>query len=262
MISVDQTITVRSETVEDTIAVLNKNNIFVDKKLIPVRMKSMRKLEMYNSLQEVDLFAQAILGGGYHKTFNNNVYEFSKDSKTLIIEGIKFNYYDYSPNNAINDLSEKNVEAYAKKILSDIKIDYEDMAVKNIEKKDNEYYSITLIPRYQGKEIYGCYIKMNISKNGLSYIEGYWLTPGKYVSDFLPVRSITGILIDFIGNFKNNYNKPITITDISIGFFVDTSMISTNLKTIEAEPVWQITTDDGNTYFYDTISGERIGGGE
>jgi|GEM_PF-2146781 len=260
LILIDRTITIDAETVADTIEILKKNNVLIDKAIIPLKMSSMRKLEMQNPFPVPESLAQSILGNDYEQAFSDETYHFLKDTKTLTIQGCKFAYVNHSPDERITNLNENTLEENVRDILKKFNMDNEYARIKNVVKQDNQHYLVTIGQEYKGKDIYGCYITMNIASEGLYSMEGYWLIPDSFIHESFPVRIITGILIDFADDMKLRNEKQVTITDISTGYYVDTDMVSAKLKTVEAKPVWRISTDDGSFYLYDTINGELING--
>jgi hypothetical protein len=258
MVSINQTITISSDTVEDTVEVLKKNNISVEKSLIPTRMHNMPILQMQNTQQDADAFAERILGEGYTEEKDGDVSKYTLGSSILTVEGCAFSYIKASPSTAITDLNETTVQEHAKKVLERFHLNTKYAVVQAVKKQKDGGYTVAFSQRYAKKDIFNVYITMTFTPQGLKFMKGYWLTPKKFTSEKYPIRHVTSILINFIRNEDRPKDKKVTITDISLGYRADTNDDVVNIKTAPAIPVWRITTDDGKVYYYEAMTGDYI----
>ncbi|MBQ7667751.1 MAG: hypothetical protein IJS47_00275 [Clostridia bacterium] len=80
-------------------------------------------------------------------------------------------------------------------------------------------------------------------------VEGYELIGKKR-----KIVSVATLLANFI---RDNAPHDITIKAISRGYFYDSTKVSENLLTAEAEPCWIIETNE-KTYYYNAYGGELI----
>ncbi|MBZ4647318.1 MAG: hypothetical protein JG777_2807 [Clostridia bacterium] len=253
MVSVNRTITISSETVEDTVQVLKKNNIEIEKNIIPTKMHNLPLLEMVNPEQDPKALAAKILGDGFKQQGD----KYTLDKKTLAIRGCEFSYSDEAPSQTINDLNELTAENYAKKELEKFGAHLKYAVTAKVQRQGDEKYSVTFYQEFSGREIFENYITVILTPQGLISMEGYWLIPKKFTTEKLPIRHVTGILIDFLRNDERPKDRKLTVTDISLGYHrVDPK--NSYIKETTAIPAWRITTDDGQVYYYEATTGNYI----
>ncbi len=255
MFSVKKATLISTETINNTVEVLEKNNIQINSNIIPTRMSNLPILEMENYIYKTPDFIKNILGvksldqvekkkeGGYSHYLLNN--------KKLSVRGCEFTYNDSLPSMNISNLNKNTAEDLAKKKLEELQINPKNLIIKQTEQLKDGSFLVSFNQKFSDKEIHGCYINVNISSIGLKYIQGYWLIPKKFTARY-PMRDITSVLIDFIKEEKRPKEDTTIIKDISYIYFVDTQRY--DIKTISVVPVWQITTADDNEYYYEAIN--------
>ncbi|NLY43337.1 MAG: hypothetical protein GX066_05085 [Clostridiaceae bacterium] len=251
-----ESVTIRSETLEDTVEILQKNSIIVDRSIIPTKMENLPLLQMENSEQDPDLFAKKILGEGYDKKEDGNGYYYSSDGKTLEVHGCEFYYADEMPSEQLEPVNNETVESQVRKILEKMDFNTKYMVLKEVYTLGKDLYSVTFYQQFGGKQIFEDYVSVILGPKGITSMRGYLIVPKEFSGQSLSVRQITGILIDFVRNEDRPKDKVISITSISLGYRVDRS--KTDIRETSAFPVWRITTDDGKYYDYEATTGRYI----
>lgn len=235
------------QIIDDTVKILENNSILIDSSIIPDKIPKLNSVEVTNAITDKDLFASLLLGSNYEKS--ENKYTFG--TKTLHFSQSKFFYYDTSPNENYNDLTEANASVKVSAFLNNLNLSTESADYKTAYK--NDIYTVELSQNLDKYPLFDSNLKVELSKNGISSIVGSWF----YVSEdqssvktaATRVSPATAVLIDFISNESRISNKSDKITDITIGY---TSGETAEFQSFAAAiPVWRIKTSDGHCYYFD-----------
>ncbi|MGE4284151.1 MAG: hypothetical protein AB7G87_10570 [Clostridia bacterium] len=258
MVSVNQTITISSDALEDTVEVLKRNGIEIDKNIIPTKMSHMPSLKMENPVRHPVALAEMMIGAGFEQEIEGSEYKFVLNDKALIVRGCEFTYSDKASDMDMKALNQTNAEEYVRKILLEsFKFDLQYAAPGIVKKVQDGRFTVMFQQEYAKKRIFSNYIIVDISAKGEIDIKGYWLIPKGFTSEKIPVRHVTSILIDFIKNSDRPQDQTVTVTGIALGYHrVD--MNDVYVKETMAAPAWRITTDDGNVYYYDAATGKYV----
>ena len=244
MVTINDTITISQDTVENTIQVLKQNNIKVDRSIIPTKMHDLPILVMENLLSNPDIFAEKILGKDFTKSTGEEIYIYTAGDKYLTINGCVFEYVDKSPKEPIANLNVDNAQKYANETLEKFNLASKYMVLDSVEKIGEGWYRLIFFQRFEDYDILGCDVIMDISDQGLRKVSGTLLIPKEFTGQKYPIRHITSILIEFMKDPQRPKDTPVTIVDISLEYWMDTSRI--NVKQAPAIPMWKISTDKGD----------------
>ena len=256
IVSVNNSITVSDETIDNTIEILKDNGIVLDCE-VPTRIYNLPMIEMENLEKDPDIFASKILGEDFTANHSEDYYEYLSPKGKLTINNSKFIYISTLPVNEIaDDLNNQTAEGYAKKILDGFGLDTTYLVLKEVKEKD-ESFEVTFNQNFMGRDIYDTSITLSLNKDKTIKITGYWMIPGKKRTniDNFPHHSITSILIDFIKNEDRPRDEKTVITDIILAYHV---VPMEDIKEIQAIPVWIIETENGKQYYYDARNGKYI----
>lgn len=238
-----------NNTVQQTLSILSQNGISVDVEIIPKHIPSLNSVEVANSLTDGAGMAQRILGEGNTKA--EGFERYSKDNKVLAISGDTVEYTDDAPNEAIANLSEKTAPDIAKQQLLKYGFDMKH-AVCSYTGREAEQYVVRVDQKIDKYALFDSYFIVKLAPNGLGYFIGSWFVPAKEKGMFNSaeqVKSSASVLIDFVSDPMRISQGSTKIVGISIGYTTGEKGIYH--KSVTAMPVWQISTDDGNSYYYD-----------
>ena len=163
---------------------------------------------------------------------------------------------DETPSDPIEFLSSETAESSAREYLKGLNISTKHMVLKEINALEDGLYSVTFYQQFGGRLIFEDYVTIVIGPEGVTSMWGYLLVPREFSRQNLSIRQITGILIDFVRNEDRPKGRTIHIENISLGYRVDRS--KTDIKETSAFPVWRITTDDCEDYYYEATTGRYI----
>lgn len=212
-------VNISEQTITNTIKVLENNNIYIDKNIIPKKIVNLNAIELKNAVFDSEF------PKGYQKNADNT---FSIMSDTKI--------------NSASDI---------KKILSNAGIDKNTEIVYNknasrVNLKIGAYYVFDI----------GLDIK---ETSGKTIITGNWYEnqsrPNKNnnVTEIVP---ITGILIEFANQVK--VDTAIRIESITLGYYIPESKRNLDNINTSATPCYQIKTSGNKSYFYNARNGEYL----
>jgi hypothetical protein len=245
IISTNKAISVDDETITDTVQVLYKNGINVNRSLIPNKSGNFQMLKIENVLNK-DIITENIFSKKYSLLNKEDSVIYSSGEEQLITSGSYFEYTRPVDTNIIN--SEENVKEYLNYFFQSIGIDCRYLNISSIRKVDNGYIALYKYV-YKDKEIFDADIKAMFSDN--IYIQGYAIKPIKFSKESYPIIHITSKLITFM---KSNENIPITITGIDLGYLTQEESLKKDFIDMVIMPAWKITTDNSNIFYYDAMT--------
>lgn len=238
------------DTIQQTVAVLEKNSITIDTAIIPTKIPSVGTLEVRNALTDPQELATIVLGNNYTASSSGNI--FTKDTKQLSVAGDMIFYVNNDSKERINNLVEQNVGGVVMQRFASYGFDMTHATAKVVQKESGQY-RVLVEQTVDSYTLFDSFFDVVISQNGLHSFEGSWFVPVEkkdfFHRDIKQVKPVTSVLIDFLSDPRRPKDKPVTITDISLGYTCGGK--DTFHKAVTAMPVWRITTDDGRSYDYD-----------
>lgn len=241
------------DTIEQTIAVLNRNDVSIDASLIPAKIPSIGTMEVTNALEDPRVLADFVLGRSYSVSDSGKI--FSKGSKQLSVAGDMIYYIDDAPEEHLGGLAPETAEKIATQRLSSYGFDLSN-AKTNVSPQEDGSFLVRVEQTLEAVTLFDSWFEIQVSPDGIRSFEGSWFIPsGK--KDFFDrnatkVKLITSVLIDFLSDPTRPRQQTMSIVDISLGY--TTGAKGTFHKEVTAMPVWRITTDDGRIYLYDARS--------
>ncbi len=216
--------------ISNTVLLLEKNNINIDKKIIPSSAKK------YDNIHLTDL---AFSDENMMDKFN--IIQ-SNDGNIIM----KFKSDEIS--------NQKNTEKFIYGILKDNNFNVKDI---KLYKKTSDGLKYEMTSYYDGLEIYDNHLDITVNDASIEFY-GKWYTYDTEIINFAQKNNIvyaTSALAEFI-SVKPDTDKKITITDISIGYKSLQDDSTNNIKTIAAVPCYRLTTDKGLVYYYNIRNGK------
>lgn len=209
------------QTIQDTVDVLKKRGISLDKSIIPERSKNMEGFSM-QTLKFEGLSVDVKYPGG-------EIFELSVPYKAHSLSEVK-------------GLLEKLGILYAE-FTTDGK------SLKNL----RAFESI------DDFRIFGNFLDITVLEDKVN-IRGKWLVPSVTEGereDMAEPCQITSILIEFISN-PDRPQGNITIRNVDFGYFAPSYTLTDRVETFTVVPCWEITLDTGDKFYYDARNGEYL----
>lgn len=246
--SADKATVITPEIIDATINILENNNIKIDKSIIPIKTYDIPYAEVRNIIQDYDLFVGKFFNE-YIKSEDNMTYQ--NENQTILFYGDKFSYSLKNPDASFEttSLSDSNAIEIAKKICEFYDFDISH-ALTSISLSDDMFY-VTVVNTINKKPIFDSTLVITLCKDGLVSINGSWFeeNDSQLIKTKLSLKSVTGVLVDFILE-PNRPEYTNEITNLQLGY--STYEAETFHKTIALIPTWQISLNDGSTYYLDT----------
>lgn len=228
---------ISDDVIESTVAVLEKNNVIVDKDIVPSTHTTVKICNVENRYNSVLSMLEAA-------------------KKTAVQEGSEFyvkDGADVGNNTFLSTINESktisNPVSYAKKMIK--KSGLVNDTGYSVVKKDGYIYFYL---EFENKIFYDSYLKVKVTEKGIQEIYGYnWL--GDSITDGGPAETVSPleILVDFATQQK--FEKKVTVTGMKAGYYIGSR--SETVK-VTAFPVWQITLDNGKVFYYDMRNGDLL----
>ncbi len=248
VISLNQSIVISDKTINNTVQVLQRNDITINEQMIPRRIQNVSFLVIENAIQDTHQFVSRGLGQSYEKQIKDSGTIYTHQTKTLILENASdFIYTDTAAYLEIGDVTKQRVERYVRRILENLGFQMKHVKTMEMIVQDDLTYVFTFKQQYDGKPILQSDIRATLSPGGTLTIEGVAWLP-KRVEDKVPSRQITSVLIEFIRREDRPKDEVMEITNLSLGYFPGQDI--DNFKEVHAAPVWKIEaiTVNGKTY--------------
>lgn len=228
------------EITDGVIQILKRNNITIDKDIIP---KEDYYLEQFNVTNDVKS-ASEVLKIAFH------------DVKNIKSTDDDFSF-EYSTKKFSN-LNEKKALNFVKSELRNSRIltntDYKIINVLN----NDGTYSVTYSPSFNNENIVDIRLVFNINKNGTVKVNGYnWLIDSiEGTENVIKASSVTEVLLNFANDGEVKKILPIKITGVDIKYYVGSR--AGEISTVTALPVWRISTDKNKYFYFDIRDGQKI----
>lgn len=208
-------------TIQDTVEILEKRGISVDKEIIPDRAKNMEAFSM-QTLNFAGVPYKVSYPGG-------EIFEISIPEKAGSIKDIK-------------------------KLMSGLGIQYAE-----IQGDGKDTANIRAIQVIDSFTIFSNYIDVKSGDNGIT-IRGRWLTPSNDPldnDDTIEPSQVTSVLIEFISN-PDRPQGNIKISRIQFGYYAPGYTLTENVQSFTVVPCWEISLDSGERFYYDARNGEYL----
>ena len=226
---------INSDMIENTVKILNENNIDVDENIIPKTYENVKVCSVENKFKDINSMLEYI----WKSCGEDIIYGFNKNN--VVVTNNTFECeLDLSKDNGI---TEKNVEKELEKCGL---LDFGKYT------KSNSGNSIFFYTEYEGMSFFDSYIRVDFKNGKIAKIYGTnWLFDKVYEENMAKSISPVEILVDFASEYSGSSVK---ITDMQSGYYIGER--SATVKAT-ASPVWEISLSDGNKYYYDIRTGNK-----
>lgn len=229
--------TLSDEIIDNTVIILQQNNITADKSVMPkihnnvkiciVENKYSTVLDMLNAARQIS---------------TQNGVDYLKEDNT-VISGESFT----CTVNSKEDIS--NTFKYTKKEIVKTGL-LEDIEYKAVEKNGYVYFYL----KFQNKIFYDSYIRVRTTNQGIQEIYGYnWLGDVVAEGGISETVSPAEIIIDFALDAK--FKKNVKLESVLPGYYIGERGETVR---VTASPVWEISTSDGQVFYYDMRNGDFL----
>lgn len=247
---------IEPEIINSTVSLLAERSISINPDIIPVKTPGIAYIDAENIISDYDSFAENIFMD--NKPRKNDDLTYETDRYILSFSGDSFTYKCKDAEKPFNDImANGDPENRAKTMAADFltahgfNIRHADVQAA----KTENGYDIKFTGKSGKIPIFSSAVTVSVTGihsdtgelNGVSSVGGSWFNVIRQNGSDVELKSITGILIEFMSEY--NSAQPVTVTDLTLGYTVfeaDTLHRSATLV-----PVWRITLSNGNEYYYD-----------
>lgn len=235
-------------TIEQTVEILQRNNIFVKADVIPTKTPKLGSIDVQNSVADFDEFAKRVLGE-QAASLSGGHYAFS--TMRLSLEGDMILYTDSAPLDNIKELTASSAQRCVAEWLG--KHGFENNMLSSYAAENDDGYTVYINQKIDRYSLLDSYFEAQVTKNGITRLYGSWFVPSSgqsaFSNDTARVKPITSILLDFARDDSRIKNGSDTILQIDLGYI--TGEKNTHHTFATAVPVWRIRCSDGKDYFFE-----------
>lgn len=245
---------IKNQTNENIIAILEKNNITLDKKLIPEVPESFDSRYIERAVPENTPFLTKLMGEKFSYDDTSGTYK--TDTKTLSVNKDIFDYSNSKPENPPEEKSEKYIKQYCIKKMKALGVDYKLYEFNGFNYTENTVKAI-FTPTIEDYKFFDSFISFELCESGISAISGKNLILSKTASGISSkVFDISSVLLDLCSNETINKSQINKIVDISLGYFI--GRVEEKYSNVLAISAWQIVFDNGTILYYDARNGKFL----
>ena len=244
IISVDS-----SANYQKVIKILGNKSILVDASANKIISQTrLYNLSLLNPSADKDSFLSSVLGN-YTKKDENT---FVSEKGIIVFKGNEFMFYP-KQKEKINSLlpSAKTAETLLK-TLETYGFDTSFLKWYTTMEEKKGFYKITYNQIFYEKELFNSNVSIYATENGISHLKGCLYSPFSVSSEIKNLKSKEEILIRFSNLFSSE--KKIIITKINNGYYISKD----DFKTLTAIPSLEISTKNGDIYYFDLLNGEFL----
>ena len=225
------------QVVEDTVSILARNNVSVDKSVMPKTHSNAKICNVENKYSTVSKMLDAA------RSFSkqNNVDYLNKERTD--IHGNTFTCL-------VNETKPvSNYVKYAKKEMKKTGL-LENADYSTVEKDGYLFFYL----KFEDKIFYDSYIRVKTTENGIQEIYGNnWLGDSVTEGGMAETVSPAEILINFAT--RMNFDAKVDVDSIESGYYIGNRDETVR---VTAFPVWKISLKNGDVYYYDMRNGDLL----
>ncbi len=229
--------TLGDELIENTLTILEQNNVIADKSVMPKIHNNVRICTVENRYSSVDDMLKSA-----RKISAQNGVDYLNKNHTEI-NGISFVC-------TINQNVEvSNIVKYTKKEIEKTglleEINY------TVDEKDGCIYFYL---KFEDKVFYDSYLRVKTTNKGIQEISGFnWLGDAVYEGGISETVSPVEILINFA--LSEEFDKKVELKGVKSGYYIGERGETVR---VTASPVWEIATSDNQVFYYDMRNGDLL----
>lgn len=220
--------TLEEDVITGTVEILRQNNITIDKETVPKNLDNVKICSVENKFADIKEMLETVSNSSGNNLLN---------SENLEIVGENF---------VCNLKLDKEIKP-EKLIKESGLISYGDY--KKVEKDKEVYFYLS----FENKVFFDSYIKVKSDGKNVEICGKNWLGDKVSQESVAKIVSPAEILINFSTQYDGE--KAIKVNSMTAGYF-----IGSRNETVRAtaSPVWEISTSDGEKYYYDMRNGDLL----
>ena len=245
-------VTIDNQTALNAIAVLEKNNVSIDEKLIPRRTDDIRMFDAVNQFES----PKAVAEFAYQNAQKLNLDYFNPQNVVLADTTFQYIAPIGEKIKGLEKLDENSAKKYAEGEMKKLGLCLSARCESSVNQKDDSFV-VKISPVYEGKRILDSNIYVEVGNTGIKKIFGQnWLCDNITDGGITNVIPVTEILINFATNPLRDKTGAVQITKLDIGYFLGNR--GGEKRTVTAVPVWRIITNEGKSYYFDSRNGDLL----
>lgn len=244
---------VSRETISNTRRILDSRGVVLECE-IPLRTGSMPRLMYGGGNFDRLRIAEKLLGSAEASQGDiSSGKEFVKDGRKLVFQNDHcFVFKDEAPSGGITASDKDGTEKRLREFLLDLGIPVSTFKLDHYARSDDESVTYILTDSYRNMLVFDNRVRVNITKNGISYMECSYREVKGFSQD--RIKNIMPAYQVLLKNFSHGEN--IAITGIAVGFKGYEQQ--QGMVEYSEGPAWRISVKDGEPRYFKASDGEEI----
>lgn len=229
--------TLGDELIENTVTILEQNNISADKSVMPKTHDNVRICIVENKYSTVSDMLDAA-----RQISSQNGVDYLNGDNTYI-RGETFTCTVDTMEDVTNIVKFTRQEIKKTGLLEEVEY--------TVEEKDGYIFFYL---KFEDKIFYDSYIRVRTTNEGIKEIYGYnWLGDAVAEGGISETVSPAEIIIDFA--LETGFDKKVNLESVKSGYFIGERGETVR---VTASPVWEISTSDRQVFYYDMRNGDLL----
>lgn len=239
--------TPNGKTIEDTVKILNKRNVFLDKSVKITKSDNINYLNLKGITADEKIIASKLLG-----EFTIKDGKYIGDKGDLKITNGEF-LWNVKDSHTFKEFNEKSVKKYVFKFLKDHEIDTSDLKAESAEIVDGNY-KILYHHYFFDKELFNVSTEVYVSGGGVYQVRGRIFTLDSLSQSEKYANNPINVLLNYSA-YKNQEEKA-EIKAINAGYYTESN--PEEYKSLSAQPCFEIVLKSGESLYFDAVSAKMI----
>jgi len=236
-----------SKTVSDTIEILNKRNVFLDKNVKLAAVENINYINLKGITSDEKSLASKLLG---HFTFADGKYK--GDGGELKITNGEF-IWNVKDSHTFKDFDKKSVVNYALSFLNNHQIDTSSLKIEDV-LLENGNYKIIYHHYFFDKELFNIETEVFVSGGGVYLVKGRIFSLDSLSESEKYTNNPINVLLNY--SASKEISEKVEISAINAGYYTENKPLS--FKSLSAQPCFEIILKSGERLYFDAISAKMI----
>ena len=243
---------VPQETINETVKILERNNVKIDENIIKRKSETLKKAEISNSIDRRGSLAKQLLG---NCSETETGYKSSKG--TIDFSSVAFTYKN-SDNTLKKKISDSDAIEKTVEFLNEKGFDVQSSGVRDFTVTD-EAYIVRFGKEIAGYNVFESYLETTVGKDGkLIAIEGYWPEVNQKDSSKTKLINETTVLINLLSAYGFDTSVQNEIVDIQTGYTLGSLPEQDSPILLTLLPAYRVILKNGENYIFDATTGGFI----
>lgn len=234
-------------TVDKTISILEKRNVFLDKSVKLTRADNINYLNLKGITSDENVIASKLLD-----SYTKNGGKYSGDNGDLTITNGEFEW-NVKDSHTFKEFNEKSVVKYAEKFLKNHEIDMSDLKLESVSLKGGNY-EIEYHHYFFDKELFNVSTTVFVSGGGVYKVIGRIFSLDSLSESEKFTNNPINVLLNYSAG--KDKSKKVEILAVNPGYYTENN--PGEFKSLSVQPCFELVLKSGESLYFDAVSAKMI----